>query len=221
MNDAKLIPLKLLIALIVPLLMVTLGGFITYHNITDFFFPNNAPGSAEVNGPAVIYYALTLVIALMFFLMKQGYKGYEFIALGVLSLVYSISLQKLTPQVQRLLILYFVPLLVFFLLMWLILKFIFLNKAVRSTRLLLFALLSSAAFTIAFWLQMQMLKQLPTAEFLQGRFFSGLMLFIFMGFGLSIADFMMYKLDMKKASPITANTDLETTTKPEGSDETD
>jgi hypothetical protein len=197
MNDSKQVFAKLVISLTVPLLIVTLGGLIVYKTFTAFFFPETIPGTAEVNGPAVIYYALTLVIALMFFLMRQGWKSYEFIAMGVMSLVYALSLQKLTPQIHRLLYLYFIPLLVFFLLMWLILKLIFLNKHVRGVRLLLFALLGSAAFTLTFRLQYVLLHQHVAGDFMQSRFMSGLMLFIFMGFGLSLADFMIMKMEHK------------------------
>ena len=208
MNDAKAIPVKLLISLAVPFLMVTLGGLIVYKTFAGFFFPDTSPGAVEVNGPAVIYYALTLVVALMFFVMRQGYKGYEFLTMGVISLVYSFSLQKLIPVSYRHLYLYFVPLIVFFGLMWPILKYFFLNPKIRATRLLIFSLLSALAFTVAFWLQFIMLGQVTDKVFLQSRFLSGLMLFIFMGFGLSIADFMIYKMEEK--SRITS-TDINTT----------
>lgn len=205
MNEAKYIPAKLAISLIVPLLIVTFGGLIVFGTFEAFFFPSAAQSAGETNGPAAIYYGLTFVIALMFFLMRQGYKTFEFIALGVLSLIYSISMQKLTPNVFRPIYLYFVPLLVFFLLMWLILKFIFLNKHLRQIRLLLFALAGSGAFTLAFKIQFILLRQLTSDTFIQSRFFSGLMLFICIGFGLSLAEFAILKMEVKSKgmTPVT------------------
>jgi hypothetical protein len=197
MQDSKLIPAKLLISLLVPMLIVTLGGLLVYKTAEAFFFPSPVQVSTESNGPAVIYYALTLVIAMMFFLMRQKYKWYEIIAFSSLSLVYSLSLQRMTPGIHRPVYLYFIPLILLFILIWLILKYIFLNKRIRSMRLLLFSLLSSAAFTMAFGLQYAMLKQPVDSAFLQSRFFSGLMLFIFIGFGLSLAEFIIIRLENK------------------------
>lgn len=205
MNDNKLIPIKLLISVLVPLVAVTLGGFIVYQTPSAFFFTSSGNTAGESNGPAVIYYALTVVIALMFFLMRHGYQWYEFIAMGVMSLVYSLSLKKLTAHVFRPIYLYLIPLLVFFGIVWLIMKYIFLNKHMRQVRLILFAILCSAAFTLAFWLQYIMLRQQMADAFLQSRFVSGLMLFIFMGVGLSQAELLIVRLERKpqEIKPIT------------------
>ncbi len=197
MNESKYIPAKLFISLAVPLIAVTFGGLIVYGTASAFFFPLANQTSGEVNGPAAIYYGLTLVIALMFFLMRQNYKWYEFIAMGVMSLIFSISMQKMTPNVFRPIVLYLVPLLVLFLIMWTILKYIFLNKSFRQFRLLVFSLLGAAGFTLAFKIQFMLLKQLTDSTFMQSRFLSGLMLFIFMGFGLSVAEFLIIKLEEK------------------------
>lgn len=193
MNEAKSITAKLFISIIIPLIIVTFGGLIVYQTPAAFFYPSVNQVNAESNGPAVTYYALTFVIALMFFLMRQGYKLYEFIAIGAISMIYSLSLKKMTPLVTRHLYLFFVPLLAFFLIAWLVMKYVFLNKHIRSMRLLLFALLNSAAFTFAFWLQYILLRLRTDNMFLQSRFVSGLMLFIFMGFGLSMAEFIIIK----------------------------
>jgi len=148
-----------------------------------------------VNGPAAIYYGLTLVVALMFFLMRQGYKWYEMIAMGVMSLIYSISMQKMTPTVFRPIYLYIVPLLLFFFAMWLILKYIFLNKKIRQARLIIFSVLGAAGFSLAFKVQFLLLRQQTDSSFLQSRFMSGLMLLIFIGFGLSLAEYIIIKLE--------------------------
>ncbi len=195
MNESKLIPAKMFISLLIPLAVVTLGGFIVYKTPAAFFFAAEGQSSTETSGPAVIYYALTLVVALMFFLMRQKYRWYEVIAFSALSMVYSLSLKRMTPGIYRAIYMYFTPLMVLFILIWLILKYIFLNKSTRSMRLLLFSLLSSAAFTLAFWLQFTLLKLPTDGTFLQARFFSGLMLFIFMGFGLSLAEFIIIRLE--------------------------
>jgi hypothetical protein len=197
MNESKFIIVKLLLAIIIPFIAVTIGGFIVYQTPSAFFFSSGGQNTAESNGPAVIYYSLTLVITLMFFLMKQKYRWYEVIAFLSLSMVYAISLKQLTPGVDRPLYLYFIPLVLMFALIWLILKYIFLNIRMRSMRLILFSLLSSAAFSLAFLLQYIMLKLPMDGIFMQSRFFSGLMLFIFMGFGLSMAELSMIKLDLK------------------------
>jgi len=208
MNDAKLIPIKLLLSLIIPLIAVTIGGFIVYQSPSAFFFATQGQSGAESNGPAVIYYALTLVIALMFFLMRQGYKGYEIVAFSLLTLVYSLSLKRMTPGVFRPIHIYIIPLLVFFFIVWLILKFIFLNKSIRVARLILFSILSSAAFALAFWIQYLLLSQQTADTFLQSRFLSGLMLFIFMGFGLSMAEFIIIKLETSFADKQKVNSDV-------------
>jgi hypothetical protein len=195
MNDAKHIPVKLFISIVVPLVIVTFGGFITYGSAGAFFFPATNQVSNEANGPAAIYYGLTLVVALMFFLMRQGYKGYEMIATGIISLLYSLALQRMTPTVFRPIYLYIVPLLLFFFAMWLILKYIFLNKPMRQFRLLIFSILGAAGFTLAFKIQFLLLKQQTDSAFLQARFLSGLMLLIFMGFGLSLAEIIIIKLE--------------------------
>ncbi len=200
MNDAKLIPAKLLISLLIPLLVVTLVGIFVYQSPSAFFFAAEGSAAAESNGPAVIYYALTLVIALMFFLMLQGYKGYEIVAFGLLTLVYSLSLKRMTPGVFRPIHIYMIPLLAFFFIAWLVLKYIFFNRRVHAMRLILFSVLNSIAFTLAFWIQHRFLKLPTDGAFLQSRFVSGLMLFIAMGLGLSIAQNIIVRLEYKFAN---------------------
>ncbi len=193
MNEAKSITAKLIISIVVPLIIVTFGGLIIYQTPAAFFYPAVNQANAESNGPAVTYYALTLVIALMFFFMRHGFKLYEVIAIGAMSVVYSLSLKRMTPGIFRPIYLFLVPILIFFLLAWLVMKYIFLNQHVRSIRLILFALLNSVAFTFAFWLQYIMIGYNVDNAFLQSRFVSGLMLFIFIGFGLSVAEFIIIK----------------------------
>lgn len=200
MNDAKLIPVKLITSLLIPLLVVTLVGIFIYQSPDAFFFASEGSAGTESNGPAVIYYALTLVIALMFFLMQQGYKGYEVVAFGLLTLVYSLSLKRMTPGVFRPIHVYMVPLLVFFFVAWLVLKYIFFNRKVHAVRLILFSVLNSGAFTLAFWIQHKLLSLPTDGAFMQSRFVSGLMLFIAMGLGLSIAQNIIVRLDYKFAN---------------------
>jgi hypothetical protein len=199
MNESKLTAVKLFISILVPLVSVTIGGFIVYKTPSAFFFPAAGQSVTEANGPAVIYYALTLVIALMYFLMRQKFRWYDVVAFCSISLVYSLSLQKMTPGVFRPLYLYFLPLIVFFVIVWLVLKFVFLNRQMRTLRLLIFSLVAAAAFTLAFWLQYTMLKLPAGNDFLQSRFVSGLMLFIFVGFGLSVAENTIVRLEVKTA----------------------
>jgi len=209
MNESKLTPLKFFITLFIPLIIVTFGGFIVYQSPSAFFYPAQSQSVTESNGPAVIYYALTFVISLMYFLMKQQYRMYEFVALGVMSLIYSLSLKRMTAFVFRPIHLYLVPLLVFFLLIWAILKYIFINQYLRHARLILFTLTSSAAFTFAFWLQYTMVGLKMEESFFQNRFFSGIMLFVFVGFGLSVTEFFIsrieqYLLDKQKLNQVPA-----------------
>jgi hypothetical protein len=199
MNDSKLTAAKLFISILVPLVIVTFGGFIVYQTPAAFFFPSPGQSATESNGPAVIYYALTFVIALMFFLMRQKYRWYEVIAFSSMSMVYSLSLKAMTPGIIRPVYTYFIPLMVFFIIIWVVLKFIFLNRSLRVMRLLLFSLFCSAAFSLAFWLQYIMLKLPIDSTFLQSRFISGLMLFIFIGFGLSLAEYIQARKERKSA----------------------
>jgi hypothetical protein len=195
MNEAKTIQARLFISLITPLLVVTLGGLIVYGSVSAFFFPAVNPAMGESNAPAAVYYGLTLVVALMFFLMRQGYKWTEFIAIAVMSVVFSISMQKMSQVLIVPIYIYIIPILVFFLLMWLVLKFVFLNKHMRQLRLLIFSIFGSGAFTLAFKLLYMLLHQPTNGAFVQSRFMSGLMLFICMGFGLSLAELMILKLE--------------------------
>ncbi len=188
---------KLFIALIIPLVVVTLGGIFIYKSVTAFFFTKHLGVVQESNGPAVIYYSLTLVLALMFYFMREGLRGYEFAVYGSLSLVYSLSLSRITAIVGRPFFIYLIPMLLFFSLMWLVLKFIFLNRNFRSFRLLLFALLAAGAFSAAFIVQNLLLGALVTMQFVHSKFLSGLMLFIFMGFGFSLADYVVLKAEIK------------------------
>jgi len=204
MNDSKNIPAKLFISIVIPLIIVTFGGLIVYQTPAAFFFQVTGQSTAEGSGPAVIYYALTLVVALMFFLMRQQYKWYEIIALGVMSMVYSLSLKQMTPGVFRPIYVYIIPLLIFFLIVWAIMKYIFLNQKFRSFRLLLFAMLCSGAFTLAFWVQYTLIKLQMDSTFLQAKFFNGLMLFIFMGFGFTLAEFIIVKLESTKKEIVPA-----------------
>lgn len=200
MNDAKLIPAKLIISLLIPLLAVTLVGIFVYGSAGAFFYAPEGQTGAESNGPVVIYYALTLVIALMFFLLHQGYKGYEIVAFGLLTLVYSLSLKRMTPGVFRPIHIYMIPLLVFFFISWLVLKFIFFNRSVRMMRLILFSVLNATAFTLAFWIQHKFLHLPTDGVFLQSKFLSGLMLFIAMALGLSVAENIIIRLEYKFAN---------------------
>ncbi len=202
MNDAQRMFLRLALTVLVPLLAVTLGGLMMYQTFTAFFFPVTASGSGEFNGPAAIYYALTFVVALMYFFQKQGLKGFDLIALGLLALVYSLALQNLTPLVHRPIHVYILPQLALFLLLWLVLKYIFMNRMFRTVRLIIFSVLGAAAFTISFWLQYALLHQIREANFLQVRFLSGLFLFVFMGVGLTIVENILLRMDISELKKI-------------------
>ncbi len=206
-KDPRITYARLIVSIAAPLLLVTLGGLIVYGSFSAFLSLGPQSKTTAANGPAVIYYGLAFVIALMFFLMREGYAGYEFIALGAVSLAFALSLQRTVPAAHRPLYAYLAPLLLFFLLMWPILKLIFLNPLVRAFRLVIFALFSAAAFSIAFWLMFLLLKLPVEPGFIQTKFFSGLLLFIFLGVGLSIAELVMRK--MVKSEKLKTSPDIE------------
>lgn len=195
MNDQKKVLLNLAISVLIPLIAVTLGGLIVYGTPSLFFNSTLNPMNQASDAPAVMYYGLSFVLILMYFLMRQRFTGYEFVAYGLMSLAYSLTLKKHTPMVQNPLLAYMLPMLLFFTLSWVIMKYVFLNPKLRQIRLLIFAVLNAAAFSLAFYVQFLLLRQITAPDFLQTRFMSGIMLFIFLGFGFTVADFIMCRME--------------------------
>ena len=94
MKDTKLIPIKLLL---IPDNSVDCGNYRRIYRLSDtdcFFLCGTEVKLRRKQRSGCDLLCADLVIALMFFLLRQGYKGYEFIALGLLSLVYSLSLKR-------------------------------------------------------------------------------------------------------------------------------
>lgn len=194
MSDSKYIVLNLLVIFVTCALSVTLGGHLVYQSTESFFNLSSDLNKMNAVSPATIYYTLTLVIGLMYFLLKLNFRLYELISSGILSIVFALSMSKMVPGVYRPIYIFLIPLVMLFVSEWIILKFIFLNARFRAIRLLLFSILSAIALTIAFRVQFFMLQYPISSDFFQARFLSGIMLFIFLGFGLSMSEFIISKI---------------------------
>jgi hypothetical protein len=145
----------------------------------------------------MLYYGIGFLMAAIFYLLREFRSGYEFVAIGIISLIYSFALKNMKIVISSPIYVFLLPILLFFGCAWLIMKFIFLNRSFRQARLLMFTLLNSAAFGLAFYVQYLLLGQEVPAGFFQARFMSGLMLFIFLGFGLTIAEYLILKIEVK------------------------
>lgn len=198
MNDRILLFIRIAMSLIIPLIAVTIGGMIVYGNPSTFFCASPGATQQTGNAPAMVYYGITVVLSLMYILMKQSNKGYELILIAVISLVFGVLMQRIPHSVHRALYAFTIPILVFFGFAWLVLKYVFFNPPLRQVRLLLFTLLCACGYSVSMWLQYLLSKALIEPGFLQSRFISGVMLFVFLGLGFTMMELFMSRLEVNQ-----------------------
>jgi len=200
MNKQLEFALKLAIALILPLLIVTAGGIFVYSSQGFFLSSDQGKATGSVS-PSAMYYGITVLLALLYFTLRQGMKHLDWALILAGFIIYSIALNRLEGYSSHSVFVFVLPLVVFFIGMRYILCYVFLWPALRQIRLLSFSLIAAILFSLVFRLQFFLLKQQVESNFWQNRFLNGLMLFICLGFGLSLADYFILKLNPPPPPP--------------------
>lgn len=186
MEDTKLMPRHLSL-LILPVIVAILGGLILTNSLAKFM----GTGSKGIS-QAELYFALSLLSAALAFSWRY-LPRYVTWAVGLfLPLLFAvISYPQLGSQISfwvlSLLDIGFAGCL------WLILRFTFFFKRILRMRTVAFSIAAALLFTG----YMKVLYALLGQALPSGTFINALFLFIFIGFGLSLADIIIIRQEVK------------------------
>jgi len=180
MKQEQLIAYSLILFIVIPLLISTLGGILILKGFVGFF------------PYAKFMYGLTVSLGLLLFILKNFHVLYGLIYIFVISLFHTFTLHKsfFFPDINP--ILSFLLILLFFAGLLLCIRFIFLNKNLRSIRTLVFSLAGAFVFTAVFTLLLKLARHpIYSYKELGNDFSIGFMLFATIGIGFLITDMVL------------------------------
>ena len=188
MENTRLMPRHLML-LILPVILTMIGGLILTSNVTNFI------GTGEKGiSQAELYFAISLLSAALAFCWRYLPPYFTWGVLLFLPLGYAvISYPQLGSKISF-------PMLsllniAFGACIWLILRFTFFFKTILRMRTAVFSVVAALLLTG----YMKALYALLHQPFPSGTFINALFLFIFIGFGLSLADIIIIRQDIKQA----------------------
>ncbi len=186
MNDTKLMP-RHLTMLILPVFLAIIGGYILTGNLANFM----GTGTQGVS-QAELYFAISLLCAALAFSWRY-LPVYFTWGIGLfLPVIFAvISYPQLGSKVSFFIL--SIMNIVFAAGIWIILRFTFFFKKLIRMRTAAFAIAAAALFT-AYMKGLYYLLQQP---FPSGIFINALLLFIFIGFGLSLADIIIIRKEVE------------------------
>lgn len=192
MERVKIMPRHLLL-IILPVIAAILGGMLTTGNLSSFMAASGGNGISQ----AQLYLALSLLTGLLAFSWRCLPKSVTYGVLIFTPLVYGLLAMPQLGIKVSLMLLYALNL-AFATGLWLALKLTFFSKAMLRIRTAGFAIVASLLLTAYFWLLYQLLNlPFPSASW-GGYFWNSLFLFIFVGFGLSLADIIVIRKEVSE-----------------------
>jgi len=197
MEHTKLMPRHLLL-LLLPIASALVGGMLFSGNSSAFF--------RSVGGRGISQAQLFLGLALLSGALALGirYLPHVFRAAIIIfmPLLYALAVMPQLGPKQSLAIIYALNLAIT-LGLWAILRFIFFRSQVQRLRTAVFAFLAALVLTLYFRALYLVLGMPFLSSQWSGFYWNSLFLFIFVGFGLSIADVAIIRKDYADRPPLT------------------
>jgi len=194
MERTKILPRHLLL-LFSPIIAAILGGLLFSGSFIEF--TNNWDGRGI--SQAELYFALSFFIGSLAFgyscLPKKALLGVQIF----IPLLYGL-LMLLRFKMELSLFLLFILNLVCGFLLWLILRYTFFSRTLIRVRTLIFSLVSALVLSVYFKLLMSLLKQAKGANTFRDYFLNALVLFIFIGVGISLAILIITRKEIREES---------------------
>ena len=194
MERTKILPRHLLL-LFSPIIAAILGGLLFSGSFIEF--TNNWGGRGI--SQAELYFALSFFIGSLAFgyscLPKNALLGLQIF----IPLLYGL-LMLLRFKTEISLFLLFILNLVCGFLLWLILRYTFFSRTLIRVRTLIFSLVSALVLSVYFKLLMSLLKQAKGANTFRDYFLNALVLFIFIGVGISLAILIITRKEIREES---------------------
>ena len=194
MERTKILPRHLLL-LFSPIIAAILGGLLFSGSFIEF--TNNWDGRGI--SQAELYFALSFFIGSLAFgyscLPKKALLGVQIF----IPLLYGL-LMLLRFKTEISLFLLFILNLVCGFLLWLILRYTYFSRTLIRVRTLIFSLVSALVLSVYFKLLMSLLKQAKGANTFMDYFLNALVLFIFIGVGISLAILIITRKEIREES---------------------
>ncbi len=194
MERTKILPRHLLL-LFFPIIAAILGGLFFSGSFIEF--TNNWGGRGI--SQAELYFALSFFIGSLAFgyscLPKNALLGLQIF----IPLLYGL-LMLLRFKTEISLFLLFILNLVCGFLLWLILRYTYFSRTLIRLRTLIFSLVSALVLSVYFKLLMSLLKQAKGANTFRDYFLNALVLFIFIGVGISLAILIITRKEIREES---------------------
>jgi len=194
MERTKILPRHLLL-LFFPIIAAILGGLLFSGSFIEF--TNNWGGRGI--SYAELYFALSFFIGSLAFgyscLPKNALLGLQIF----IPLLYGL-LMLLRFKTEISLFLLFILNLVCGFLLWLILRYTYFSRTLIRVRTLIFSLVSALVLSVYFKLLMSLLKQAKGANTFMDYFLNALVLFIFIGVGISLAILIITRKEIREES---------------------
>ncbi|HQP33074.1 MAG TPA: hypothetical protein PLV29_03085 [Candidatus Cloacimonas sp.] len=194
MERTKILPRHLLL-LFSPIIAAILGGLLFSGSFIEF--TNNWDGRGI--SQAELYFALSFFIGSLAFgyscLPKNALLGLQIF----IPLLYGL-LMLLRFKIEISLFLLFILNLVCGFLLWLILRYTYFSRTLIRVRTLIFSLVSALVLSVYFKLLMSLLKQAKGANTFMDYFLNALVLFIFIGVGISLAILIITRKEIREES---------------------
>ena len=194
MERTTILPRHLLL-LFSPIIAAILGGLLFSGSFIEF--TNNWDGRGI--SQAELYFALSFFIGSLAFgyscLPKKALLGVQIF----IPLLYGL-LMLLRFKMELSLFLLFILNLVCGFLLWLILRYTFFSRTLIRVRTLIFSLVSALVLSVYFKLLMSLLKQAKGANTFMDYFLNALVLFIFIGVGISLAILIITRKEIREES---------------------
>ncbi|MDY0152363.1 MAG: hypothetical protein RBS43_08845 [Candidatus Cloacimonas sp.] len=190
MEKVKIMPRHLLL-LAMPILAAVLGGMLTSGNLSAFIAAYGGRGISQ----AQLYLAISFLTGAIAFSWRCLPKSFTYGLMVFVPLIYGLLVLPQLGAKVSLSLLYGLNL-AFTLGIWLALKITFFSKAMLRIRTAGFAALAAGLLSVYFRLLFMLLKLPFMKESWSGYFWNSLFLFIFIGFGLSLADIVIIRKDV-------------------------
>ncbi|HOH47256.1 MAG TPA: hypothetical protein PLX59_05400 [Candidatus Cloacimonadota bacterium] len=188
---------EMLLIIALPIVLSFLGG--TYLNDGTNAFVNTAGGRTITQFH--IYMGMSLLFSTIGFFTYWGKKNLAFISMILLPVLLTVAILMYTREKISAFAL-FIPLLFMTGSSYLILRYVFYNKAFLRFRTILSSLSGALVMSVYFRLQYLLMNVSVEPGFWMNRFVSSLLLFIFITLGMSLADMFIVNKELREANYI-------------------
>jgi len=195
MNQTKIMPRHLLL-IFVPVMAAVLGGLLFNGNLKSFMQASSGRGISQ----AQLYLGISLLCGALAFGHRCLSIVFRWAIALFLPLIFSFQVLPQLGKTTSLSIIFILNL-AFALGLWLILKFVFFSRNLIKVRTVVFALLAALLLTLYFRLLFLVLGMPFATAMWSGYYWNSLFLFIFVGFGLSLADIVIIRKEVSENHP--------------------